>query len=222
MSLTQASLKKLEGVHPRLVAIIKAADEAGPMTFQVTEGVRSLARQKALVKQGASRTLRSRHIPGPNGLGHAVDLVVLVNGRVSWEAPLYHRLADQVKAAARKLGISVEWGGDWRGFFDGPHFQLPWGEYPGTTKVSDPAPERPGDGDMQTLVPGSAGVEVRALQDLANKLGAALAVDGDYGPATRRVILALTEKVAGKATDIVTPAVLDKLAKAARKAVRDA
>lgn len=222
MSLNQASLKKLEGVHPHLVTIIKAADDAGPMTFQVTEGVRSLARQKALVKQGASRTLRSRHIPGPNGLGHAVDLVVLVNGRVSWESPLYHRLADQVKAAARSLGIPVEWGGDWRGFFDGPHFQLPWGEYPGTTSASDPAPERPSEGDMQTLVPGSGGEDVKALQGLANKLGAALAVDGDYGPATRRVILALTDKVTGKATDIVTPAVMDKLAKAARKAARDA
>jgi peptidoglycan L-alanyl-D-glutamate endopeptidase CwlK len=222
MPLTQTSLKKLEGVHPHLVAIVKEAAEIGPVTFQVIEGVRSLARQRALVKQGASRTLRSRHLTAPNGLGHAVDLAVFVNGRLSWEAPLYHRLADQVKVAAKRLGIPVEWGGDWRGFFDGPHFQLPWASYPGTTRAGEIGPPAPEGTEMATLVPGSAGAEVRALQTLLNALGAGIAEDGDFGPATRRAVLAATERVTGKATDIVTASIRARLEKAARKAVRDA
>lgn len=28
------------------------------------------------------------------------------------------------------LAIPIEWGGHWRSFPDGPHFQLPWKHYP--------------------------------------------------------------------------------------------
>ena len=35
-----------------------------------------------------------------------------------------------VKQAAAELGIPIEWGGDWRTFKDGPHWQLPWAKYP--------------------------------------------------------------------------------------------
>ena len=43
---------------------------------------------------------------------------------------VYHRLAAAVKEAARIEGVPIEWGGDWRRFKDGPHFQLPSKEYP--------------------------------------------------------------------------------------------
>jgi len=33
-------------------------------------------------------------------------------------------------AAPRRLRVPIEWGGDWRSFKDGPHWQLPWAEYP--------------------------------------------------------------------------------------------
>ena len=43
---------------------------------------------------------------------------------------LLEKIAAAMKEAGRDLGIPVEWGGDWKGFKDGPHFQLPWKEYP--------------------------------------------------------------------------------------------
>jgi peptidoglycan LD-endopeptidase CwlK len=119
------SRKRLEGVHPDLVKVIEAADEMSPLEFIVTEGVRTLARQQQLVAAGASKTLKSRHLTG-----HAVDLAVKVNGEIRWDWPLYGRLAAAVKEAAAKLKIPVEWGGDWRSFKDGPHFQLPVAKYP--------------------------------------------------------------------------------------------
>ncbi|WP_205671764.1 M15 family metallopeptidase [Acinetobacter bereziniae] len=32
-----------------------------------------------------------------------------------------------MKQAAKELGIEIEWGGDWKKFKDGPHWQLPLG-----------------------------------------------------------------------------------------------
>ena len=118
------SLARLEGVHPDLVRVVKRAIEITPIDFTVTEGLRTVERQRALVAAGASQTMKSRHITG-----HAVDLAAIVMGEVRWDWPLYAKLAGAMKAAARELAIPLEWGGDWK-MKDGPHFQLPWANYP--------------------------------------------------------------------------------------------
>lgn len=122
--LSSRSLKNLQGVHPDLVAVVKLAITRTPVDFMVIEGLRTLERQKQLVKSGASKTLNSRHLTG-----HAVDIVPLVNGKVSWDWPLYHRIAPVIMDCAMELGVSLEWGGDWKTFKDGPHWQLSWGKY---------------------------------------------------------------------------------------------
>ena len=135
MKLNSASYSRLRGVHPDLVRVVLrcAEDWKDPDTgFIVTCGVRSLEEQKLLVAKGASKTLRSRHIPAKNGYGHAVDLACSVKDQVRWDWPLYDKLAKRMKAAAKKEGVPLEWGGDWVSFKDGPHFQLPWVQYPGT------------------------------------------------------------------------------------------
>ena len=63
----------LEGVHPDLVKVVHRAAALSDIDFTVLEGLRTVARQKQLVKAGASKTMNSRHITG-----HAVDLAVLV------------------------------------------------------------------------------------------------------------------------------------------------
>ncbi len=119
------SLARLEGVHPDLVRVVKRAIEITPVDFTVTEGLRTVERQRALVAAGASQTMKSRHITG-----HAVDLAALVMGEVRWDWPLYAKLAGAMKAAAKEVGVPLEWGGDWKSLKDGPHFQLPWANYP--------------------------------------------------------------------------------------------
>ena len=123
--LSKKSQDRLTGVHPDLVRVVKRAIEITTVDFAVLEGVRSKARQEQLVKAGASQTMNSRHLTG-----HAVDLGAYVSGSVRWDWPLYHKIADAVKQAAAELGVPIEWGGDWRTFKDGPHFQLPHKEYP--------------------------------------------------------------------------------------------
>jgi peptidoglycan L-alanyl-D-glutamate endopeptidase CwlK len=125
MNLNERSLKNLVGVHPDLVQVVKLAAQHTKLDFIVTEGIRTKARKAELVKAGASRTMKSRHLTG-----HAVDLAATVGGTVRWDWPLYSQLAETMKAAAKDLSIAIEWGGDWTSFKDGPHFQLPFSAYP--------------------------------------------------------------------------------------------
>lgn len=124
-ALTARDLTRLQGVHPDLVRVVKRAAAMSPSPFTVLEGMRTLARQTELVAKGASKTMNSRHLTG-----HAVDIAPLLGGKVAWDWPLYHKLAPIVKAAAAAEGVKIEWGGDWRTFKDGPHWQLPFSGYP--------------------------------------------------------------------------------------------
>ena len=134
------SLSRLEGVHPDLVRVVKKAAAMSDLDFTVLEGLRTLDRQRKLLAQGASKTLNSRHITG-----HAVDLAPLIDGKVSWDWPLYHRLAEVMREASLAEKIPIRWGGTWkllsaingpitakilsRSFPDGPHFELPRASY---------------------------------------------------------------------------------------------
>lgn len=117
--LSKRSLERLQGLHPRLVAVVKEASALSPVDFMVTEGMRTKARQAALVRAGASRTMVSRHLTG-----HAVDVAAMVDGQVRWDWPLYPRIAAAFKAAAARQGTAIIWGGDWTSLRDGPHFEL--------------------------------------------------------------------------------------------------
>lgn len=127
------SLRNLQGIHPDLRKVMDRALQEAPFAFVVTEGLRTLERQKELVRIGASKTLNSRHLTG-----HAVDLVPFVDidkdGKVETEEmyawPLYNKLAPVIKAAALKEGVDIIWGGDWKKFRDGPHWELDRNKYP--------------------------------------------------------------------------------------------
>lgn len=124
-SLGLRSKIRLQGVHPDLVRVVEQAIEITRVDFTVLEGMRTEDRQRELVKKGASTTMRSRHLTG-----HAVDLGAYVDGTVRWDWPLYHTIADAMKQAAQELKVDMEWGGDWKSFPDGPHYQLSWKSYP--------------------------------------------------------------------------------------------
>ena len=152
MTLSARCELRLAGVHPDLVRVVRRAAEGGA-TFRVVEGMRTVERQRDLVAAGASQTMNSRHITG-----HAVDLVPLWGGEISWDWKHFFPLADAVADAARKEGVPIVWGGAWgqlvqdwpqgrakqaqdayaaerralgrKPFLDGPHFELPAAVYP--------------------------------------------------------------------------------------------
>jgi len=152
MKLSTTALARLKGVHPDLVRVVKRAADICPVDFTITEGLRTLARQKQLVAAGASQTLNSRHLTG-----HAIDLAPVIGGKVSWDWPPFFKIAEAMRAAAMAEKVQIRWGGAWdvrlnamkgsperesagyvqrrraqkrKAFLDGPHFELPSELYP--------------------------------------------------------------------------------------------
>jgi peptidoglycan L-alanyl-D-glutamate endopeptidase CwlK len=115
------SLKNLIGVDDNLIKVIKRAIQITKIDFTVIEGLRSKERQAQLVAEGKSQTMNSRHLTGD-----AVDIAPWVKGVISWAWSDFHKLAPFIQAAANELDINVQWGGNWPGFSDGPHWQIPW------------------------------------------------------------------------------------------------
>jgi hypothetical protein len=112
------SRQKLSGVNPVLVAVVERAIAISEQDFSVIEGIRNIERQRQLVATGKSTTMNSRHLTG--------DAVDLAPHPVSWDWEYFYPIADAMKQAAKELNVDLEWGGDWKTFKDGPHFQLSW------------------------------------------------------------------------------------------------
>lgn len=143
---SDTSIKRLSGVNDNLVRVVKRALQITTQDFAVLEGLRTKERQAELVRKGASQTMNSRHLTG-----NAVDLVPIVNGKVSWDWKYFYPIAEAMREAAKELGVNVRWGGSWeslnnssapasklvedyvatrrkqgkKAFTDGPHFELP-------------------------------------------------------------------------------------------------
>jgi peptidoglycan L-alanyl-D-glutamate endopeptidase CwlK len=147
----QKSLAELVGVHPELVAVVHLALSYSEVDFAVHDGIRTEAEQRELVRIGASQTMQSLHLPQIDGLGRAVDLVPVINGKLRWEwMPIYY-VAAAMRRAAQELHAHIVWGGCWdhelnstsetpeamrhgyeerraaigkRAFLDGPHYEI--------------------------------------------------------------------------------------------------
>jgi peptidoglycan L-alanyl-D-glutamate endopeptidase CwlK len=130
---SERSLRNLRGIHPDLRRVMDRALQESPVDFVITEGLRTLARQRQLLAKKATKTLNSRHLTG-----HAVDLYAWVDldldGTVEFvemsNPRLMTRIADAIKAAAVKEKVAIVWGGDWKKFVDMPHFELNRRKYP--------------------------------------------------------------------------------------------
>lgn len=145
--LSGRSLERLIGVDKQLVDVVKLAITLTDVDFGVSEGLRTIERQRELVARGASQTMKSKHLEGK-----AVDLAAYIGSRLSWEITLYDNIADAMRAAAEELGVKLRWGAAWhidnivefdgsmqdatdeyvklrrsqgrRPFIDAPHFEL--------------------------------------------------------------------------------------------------
>jgi peptidoglycan L-alanyl-D-glutamate endopeptidase CwlK len=131
--LSPRSLQRLEGVHPKLVNVVKAAIAISKVDFTVIEGVRSLEKQREYFLAGKSRTMKSKHLTG-----HAVDLAPYLDTdgdgdkELTWQERHFLPINDAMFQAATNLGISIDWGGHWSSWKDMPHFEIDPKRYPYT------------------------------------------------------------------------------------------
>jgi peptidoglycan L-alanyl-D-glutamate endopeptidase CwlK len=106
--LSQKSLDKLKGVNEKLIAVVHDAIKITTVDFMVGEGLRTLERQKLLVAQNKSKTLKSKHITG-----QAVDLWAYAKGSVSWDLKYYYDIAHAMRDSAIKNNVTLIWGAVW-------------------------------------------------------------------------------------------------------------
>lgn len=113
------SMKNLEGVEPRMVAVVKRAIQLTSQDFGVAaKATRTAAEQYALFQQGVTQKdgykNKSNHQEHTDGFGYAVDLTPFINGQfdVNNEAAQYP-IAVAMSLASKQLGIPITWGGNW-------------------------------------------------------------------------------------------------------------
>lgn len=109
--LGKRSIERLEGVDPKLVAVVKSAIGRSKQDFSVICGLRTRQQQEKLVKSGASQTMASKHLDGL-----AVDLMAWDSNaepQGRWELNLYDEIADAMSSAARDCGVNICWGAAW-------------------------------------------------------------------------------------------------------------
>ena len=118
--LSKLSLQRLATCHPTIQKVIIEA--AKTFDFSVACGHRGEQEQDEAYARGFSklRFPHSRHNSFP---ATAVDLVPYP---LDWsDEGRFTAMSVAIKAAALALGVNIEWGGDWHGAWDRPHFQLP-------------------------------------------------------------------------------------------------
>ena len=85
--------------------IIDTANARG-YSLTVHNALRTVAQQRELVAHGFSKTMRSMHLPGGDGLARAADVV---DSRFLWGAPRYV----WVMIGRLALTQGCDWGGLW-------------------------------------------------------------------------------------------------------------
>lgn len=126
------SEKKLQYLHPNLQNFFRELIKISSYDFSITQGVRTAEEQNKLYQQGRTvpgkivtncdgYKLKSNHQTKSDGLGHAGDIAVLVNNKITWEEKYYKEVAISARILMQKYNI--EWGGDWKNFKDLPHFE---------------------------------------------------------------------------------------------------
>jgi peptidoglycan LD-endopeptidase CwlK len=115
---SRRSLDNLATCHPALQLLFQEAIKEAD--FVVLEGHRGREAQNKAFRDGKSG------LPWPNSKHNQVPSLAadVAPWPLDWEdTGRFKTLATVIKAAAGRLNISIEWGGDWRSV-DMPHWQL--------------------------------------------------------------------------------------------------
>jgi len=122
---SETSLRRMDGVDPRLKHIAQLALTISRVDFGIPEygGLRTEEEQRELFDSGASKR-DGKDKKSYHQSGKALDFYAYVDGRASWDELHLAMVAAAFLQAASILGHSLQWGGLWEDFQDMPHVQL--------------------------------------------------------------------------------------------------
>ncbi len=118
---TNRRIKTLDGrVQGAALKFVNRVQSELKLKIRVTSALRTVKEQDALFKKGG--VTKARGGQSYHNYGLAIDIVEIANGKALWSTPNWKKIA----AIGKSVGF--EWGGDWSGFVDKPHFQMPFGK----------------------------------------------------------------------------------------------
>ena len=94
------------------------------LPFCLFETLRTPDRQKMLFDAGFTKTMHSKHLPNADGKSEAMDLVLYIDNKPTWDFRYQHYYNFLGNLVLNKFSDDIVWGGTFKSFYDGPHFQL--------------------------------------------------------------------------------------------------
>ncbi|QMV48232.1 endolysin [Proteus phage Vb_PmiP-P59] len=126
VKLSNTGKERLSSVNEKLQKVVLKSFEYMPFDITITEGIRTIEKQKEYVNKGVSWTMNSKHITG-----NAIDMVPYP---IDWkDRARFEKMAIAMFKASEELDIPIRWGGTWSNKVDGwiynkkldmPHFEL--------------------------------------------------------------------------------------------------
>lgn len=118
------SNNRLQSLHPAVLPIARALINIADVEYDIklrippSGTLRTFAEQDEMKRRGVSQVGGGYSY---HNYGLAVDVVEIKNGEALWTNPNWSTIGDIGKS------LGFEWGGDWSGFVDKPHFQMTFG-----------------------------------------------------------------------------------------------
>jgi len=132
----QTSLNRMKGLDEKLVRVLFRAiriasmkKDGIDMSIPQFGGIRTADEQNKLFENGFSKcdgyNKKSYHQSGK-----AVDVIPYIKGKNVYSLPneeqeiLFGKVAVCMLEAAAMEGVKLNWGGNWKGWLDRPHFEI--------------------------------------------------------------------------------------------------
>jgi hypothetical protein len=127
-SISETNINKLHPlVREKAREFVNRVEKELGIKLRVTSTLRTYAEQDKLYSQG--RTTKGSIVTNAKGgqsnhnFGTALDVVPIVNNKADWKTTT--DTWNKIAKVGKDLGF--QWGGDWKGLVDKPHFEMQFG-----------------------------------------------------------------------------------------------
>ena len=123
------SENNIEKLHPKVRnkarEFINRVEKELGIKLRATSTLRTYAEQDKLYAQGRTTgggiVTKAKGGQSNHNFGTALDVVPIVNGSADWNSKDW----DKISVIGKAVGFN--WGGDWKGFVDKPHYEMTFG-----------------------------------------------------------------------------------------------